>query len=109
MTVDRTDEEIYTATMTSKGQVTVPKVLRERLGLDVGVRLEFVARDGEVVLRGRRPQRRSFFEAIGTLTPLDGMTAEQEVAEMRYDPGDREILQSGPGVKSVTRISDLLQ
>ncbi len=40
------------STMTSKGQVTIPKILRDRLGLEPGVVLEFVdnAR-GEIVLR----------------------------------------------------------
>lgn len=30
-----------TSTLTSKGQVTIPKRIRERLGLRVGTRLEF--------------------------------------------------------------------
>ena len=30
-----------TSTLTSKGQVTIPKKIRERLGLRVGTRLEF--------------------------------------------------------------------
>jgi AbrB family looped-hinge helix DNA binding protein len=31
-----------TAVVTSKGQITIPKVVRERLGVDVGDRVEFV-------------------------------------------------------------------
>ena len=54
-----TDERVFTATMTSKGQVTVPKELRDELGLEAGKKLEFVARDGAVTLRTARPRRRS--------------------------------------------------
>lgn len=42
------------ATMTSKGQLTIPKRVRERLGLHAGDRVEFVEREGgEVVLTKR--------------------------------------------------------
>lgn len=41
-----------TTTMTVKGQVTVPKQIREALGLQPGSRLAFaVNREGEVVLQ----------------------------------------------------------
>ena len=35
-----------TATMTSKGQVTIPVEVRQRMGLDTGDRIEFVEIDG---------------------------------------------------------------
>ena len=41
-----------TSTLTSKGQVTVPKAIRDRLGLVEGQVLEFtVAEDGRIVVR----------------------------------------------------------
>jgi len=37
--------------ISSKGQITVPLGVRERLGLVPGTQVEFVVRDAEVVLR----------------------------------------------------------
>lgn len=40
------------ATLTSKGQITVPKSIRERLRLDAGDQVDFIVQDdGTVVLR----------------------------------------------------------
>jgi len=40
-----------TATLTTKGQVTIPKDVREHLGVDTGDRLNFVVQeDGSVVV-----------------------------------------------------------
>lgn len=38
------------ATLTSKGQVTLPKSVRQVLGLDTGGKIAFDVRDGEVVV-----------------------------------------------------------
>lgn len=39
------------AVMTTKGQVTLPKELRDRLGLMQGDVIEFVEEDGKIILR----------------------------------------------------------
>jgi antitoxin PrlF len=42
---------VPTATLTTKGQVTIPKEVRDRLGVDTGDRLNFaVQEDGTVVV-----------------------------------------------------------
>ena len=41
-----------TATLTSKGQITIPLDVRHRLKLDTGARVEFIeAADGEILMR----------------------------------------------------------
>jgi AbrB family looped-hinge helix DNA binding protein len=41
-----------TATLSSKGQITLPKVVRERLRVDTGDQVDFVLNDrGDVVVR----------------------------------------------------------
>jgi AbrB family looped-hinge helix DNA binding protein len=43
------------ATVTSKGQVTVPKAIRERLGIREGDKLEFnIDEEGRIVVRSHR-------------------------------------------------------
>jgi antitoxin PrlF len=40
-----------TSTLTSKGQITVPRVVRERLGMKQGDRLEFALEGERVILQ----------------------------------------------------------
>ena len=53
-----------TATLTSKGQITVPATVREALGVDAGDRVEFV----EI-----GPGRYEFIAATRSVTALKGM------------------------------------
>lgn len=53
-------------TMTVKGQVTVPREIRDRLGLKSGDKMAFTMRsDGTVVMR---PKTRRFADLAGSLT-----------------------------------------
>ena len=59
--------------MTTKGQVTIPKRIRERLGLKPGAPVEFEAgSNGDVVIRKpgskKRPARDRFDAAVGAAT-----------------------------------------
>lgn len=50
-----------TATMTSKGQVTVPKEVREQLGLNTGSVLDFIPYEKGYVLEARQGSIRDLF------------------------------------------------
>ena len=53
------------ATMTSKGQVTIPVDIRRELGLAPGVRLSFVPQSGDAI--EMRVQRSSLGDLYGSL------------------------------------------
>jgi AbrB family looped-hinge helix DNA binding protein len=54
------------ATLTAKGQTTIPKEIRERLGLEAGDKLVFtVLSDGTVVMRAKTLRLR---DLAGSLT-----------------------------------------
>lgn len=52
-----------TSTLTSRGQTTIPKPIREALQLQPGDRVEFLVEKGEVILR----------RATADITELDGL------------------------------------
>ena len=54
------------AIVSEKGQITIPKALRTRLGIRPGSVLEFEAEDGRLVAR-KSDQRDVFSELYGTL------------------------------------------
>lgn len=55
------------ATVTSKGQITIPAEVRARLGLHPGSRIAFVATpDGSLI----HPQAASIRDLKGTVSPL---------------------------------------
>ena len=65
------------ATLTSKGQVTVPKEIRERLGLDAGTMLDFqVLPDNTITARAVKPDARRI-RGILTSPHSEPLTVEQ--------------------------------
>ena len=78
-------------TVTSKGQVTIPKPVRDRLNLKPGSQVEFeLAPDGHVVLvkAGRKspPAKSRFDRILGTLKT--DMTTDEIMALMRGPPAE---------------------
>jgi antitoxin PrlF len=70
--------------VTSKGQVTVPKRLRDAVGLKPGSRVSFELRDGHILLkRESKPAKSRFAKVRGTLK--SSLTTDQIMALLRGD------------------------
>jgi antitoxin PrlF len=83
----------HIATVTSKGQITVPLAVRKRLGLKEGDRLEFINEGGTMIVRPVRGDDNPFAAYIGILGPTDdGMTTAEWLSDFRDDEGRREDL-----------------
>ncbi|MBX3566648.1 MAG: AbrB/MazE/SpoVT family DNA-binding domain-containing protein [Rhizobiaceae bacterium] len=66
----------YIATMSSKGQLTIPKDVRDELKLATGTQLHISVRDGELVAR---PKNRTIADLAGILgVPTIGAGATLE-------------------------------
>jgi AbrB family looped-hinge helix DNA binding protein len=68
--------------ITTKGQVTIPKEVRERLGLRPGDELEFIEEDGVYRLR-KRVDPEVFKKYRGYLKEWAGKDSDDLVREMR--------------------------
>ena len=72
--------------MSSKGQVTIPQVVRERLGLRAGDRVDFVEEGGEIRIKPLKENVRSFSEFIGMAPGFKSVDEINEwIREMRED------------------------
>ena len=69
--------------ITTKGQVTVPKGIRELLGVSPGDQLEFLVTDSQQVLVRRAASGSSFARYEGYLAHLAGRDPDALVDEMR--------------------------
>jgi AbrB family looped-hinge helix DNA binding protein len=63
---------VYAGVVTSKGQVTVPKPVRERLGLRQGDRIEFVSENGRTLVRRAPRGTNAFAKYAGALDTFKG-------------------------------------
>jgi antitoxin PrlF len=78
-----------TATVTSKGQVTIPVEVRERLGIETGTRVQFVPRaDGTwefVAAGGSVTSIRGMFAANASVSTEDMRDAIVDAAADRFE------------------------
>ena len=74
-------------TVTSKGQVTISKPIRDYLGIEPGSEVSFRrADDGNIIIEkadGQRPPSR-FAKAVGSAGP--GLTTDELMQLLRGDP-----------------------
>lgn len=74
--------------MTAKGQVTIPKRLRDYLGLKPGAEVEFIVRsDGQVALETNEKRPKGRFDALRGTLDL-GMTTDEFMRFLRGDPDE---------------------
>ncbi len=73
---------MVTAKVTSKGQITIPKEIREKLGISPGEEIGFVERRGVFFLK--KPMKRSpFAKWIGRLANLKGSESDRIIDDLR--------------------------
>ena len=75
------------ATVTSKGQITLPKALRDRLHLTAGDRVEFILEENDVVRLV--PRTTSVTRLKGMLPKPEQPVSLEEMAEAIAAGGDR--------------------
>lgn len=63
---------IRSTTISSKGQITVPLEIRNRLGLKKGDRVEFVLEDERTTIRPARSPENPFVKYVGALPAFSG-------------------------------------
>ena len=81
------------ATITSKGQVTIPKRIRDQLDLDAGTEVEFVLADDEtVIVKQKKPAMEQLRDVQQTLSKhdidIDAMIRESKEAWSSLDGDD---------------------
>jgi AbrB family looped-hinge helix DNA binding protein len=72
-----------TTKVTSKGQITIPKDIRESLGIKTGDEVEFVEdQRGRMTMRKKQPPR-DFHKWRGFLKELEGVDTDEIMDELR--------------------------
>jgi AbrB family looped-hinge helix DNA binding protein len=82
-------QQTIMASVTDRGQVTIPAEVRKLLGIKARDKVNFVIEDGEITLR--RPKY-TLETAYASVPPLpDGKDIDQAIREAKEDRADRLI------------------
>lgn len=84
--------ELISGKMTSKGQITIPKELRDRLGLSEGDQFKFLIETDEV--RIVPIKKKLLSQAIGRITSKESMDIEK-MREVAHQEASKHILSEG--------------
>ncbi len=68
--------------LSDRGQLTIPKALRDRLGMKPGTELEFEADGGRIII-SKASQKASLRSVVGVLR--DGRQSDEVIRELRGD------------------------
>jgi AbrB family looped-hinge helix DNA binding protein len=80
----------YTGKVTSKGQTTVPKEVRDFLGLEEGTQMEWIVDDGKVTVK---PRKLRAIDMAGMLGPPPSGVKNTTVEEMNEAIGNAVVEQ----------------
>lgn len=78
----------YTGKLTSKGQTTVPKEVRDFLGLEEGTQMEWIVEDGKVTVK---PRKLRAIDLAGILGPPPSGVSNTTVEQMNGAIGDAAV------------------
>ena len=71
-------------TVSSKGQITIPLKVRQRLGVKPGDKVQFVIEEGRAILQPARTDENPFNKWIGILSMPEGMSHDEWFRSIRY-------------------------
>lgn len=98
---------IVTAKITSKGQITLPKEVREKLGLVSGDTVRFEIEAGEVRVY---PERNFDFATLIGVAPLseawDALSADEVIENLRGEAEERVAIKEAPKHPNITRLGE---
>ncbi len=89
------------AKITSKGQVTLPREIRERLGVQDGDRVRFEVENGAVVLYPQRDTP-SFAGMVGLTELAADWSAVSAIDSLRHGHAERAALDAAPLHPNIT-------
>lgn len=78
-------------TMSAKGQITIPKSVREALQLESGDTLALVQVGDEIVLK---PVKKTIFDFIGKIPPSSGSTQWDDIRREAQEEHATEVLNT---------------